>query len=293
MCGTLMTKFSVTIVPPRHSRHFTAESIIFTFCHFRPKRDSALTLKQIVEALETVDPDISFDSDISGASDDSDADVSYKPPGRDLEDSSSDEDEADSVPVEVEADSSSNHGEEVLPAPDAAEPGPSGAVAAAGEPKKKRRRLSRLKPEEREWLEGDLPQQEVPYSALEPKNVDDCKFDVQYFMKTFGTNNMELLYQQSNLFRLQQAANGSKPVAPFTEKEIRQAVGILLYMSVVSMPSMKLYWQQSLRNDMVASVMKRDRFLQIIRNFHLNDNMEQPGKNSPDYDRLYKVNLHL
>ena len=62
-----------------------------------------------------------------------------------------------------------------------------------------------------------------------------------------------------------------------------------MYMSIVHLPNIRLYWRASLRNEMVAGVMTRDRFEMIISCLHLSDNNLQPGPDSPVYDRLYKI----
>jgi hypothetical protein len=85
-----------------------------------------------------------------------------------------------------------------------------------------------------------LPPQQMPQNTVEPRGVQDCKLDVHYFIKLFGMNN-------------------------FSEQEIRQVIGILLYMSVVRLPSIKLYWRKSLRNSMVADVVPRRLFIPALQ----------------------------
>jgi hypothetical protein len=113
------------------------------------------------------------------------------------------------------------------------------------------------------------------------------------FLKLFGCNNINLLTTQTNMVRVQASISRNRPIPSITEKEIRQALGILMYMSVVAMPNLRLYWKSSLRNEMVAGVMTRDRFEQIVSCFHLSDNSLQPGRDSPAYDRLYKVDFYI
>ena len=141
----------------------------------------------------------------------------------------------------------------------------------------------------REWREDDLPPQEMPASTPKPLGMEDCRYDVDYFMKLFGQDNFDLLTEQSNTYRAAECISRNKNIPAFSEKEIRQVVGTLLYMSVVSLPSKRMYWRKSLRNNMVADVMARDRFDQIVSHLHLCDNNMQPDRDSPHYDRLYKV----
>jgi hypothetical protein len=74
---------------------------------------------------------------------------------------------------------------------------------------------------------------------------------------------------------------------------MRQAVGILMYMSVVSLPNIRLFWKKSMNIAAVSKVMTRDRFEQILSVLHLANNHIQPKKGDPDFDRLFKVRQFL
>lgn len=236
--------------------------------------------------------DIPSDSDISGASDDSFDDETYMPPSLmphpplDLEDELEDELEEEEL---IEEDEDVQEGAFDVPGPSGDVPNDPREPLLPSNVPAKRRRISGKKAITRDWTEDDLPPQEMPVNEIKPKNVDDCDRDVKYFLKMFGNNNIQLLTVQSNIQRAQEAIRKNRNIPPFTEREIRQSIGILMYMSIVSLPNIKQYWRLSLRNEMVAGVMTRDRFEQIVSFFHLSDNNLQPGRDSPDYDRLYKV----
>lgn len=157
----------------------------------------------------------------------------------------------------------------------------------------KKRKLSGKRSVQREWLKADLPPQEMPASEVKPRGIENSDNEVMIFLKLFGCNNINLLTTQTNMVRVQASISRNRPIPSITEKEIRQALGILMYMSVVAMPNLRLYWKSSLRNEMVAGVMTRDRFEQIVSCFHLSDNSLQPGRDSPAYDRLYKVDFYI
>lgn len=69
----------------------------------------------------------------------------------------------------------------------------------------------------------------------------------------------------------------------------RQMLGILMYMSVVQLPALKLHWNVSMRNQVVAKAMTRDRFHEIVSALHISDNDRQPARDDPNYDRIFKV----
>ena len=57
------------------------------------------------------------------------------------------------------------------------------------------------------------------------------------------------------------------------------------------MPSYVDYWSSSeeLRDPYITSAMSRDRFAWHLANVHLADNSVMPGRDSPNYEKLYKV----
>jgi hypothetical protein len=134
-----------------------------------------------------------------------------------------------------------------------------------------------------------LPQQELPESTVKPKGLEDCDTDASVFLKMFGASNISLLTTQSNLVRVARTIERNKSAGAISEKEIKQVLGILMYMSIVTLPNTKMYWSAALRNQMVAGVMTRDRFQYVLSCLHLSDNNLQPPSSSASYDRLYKV----
>lgn len=57
------------------------------------------------------------------------------------------------------------------------------------------------------------------------------------------------------------------------------------------LPGIRMYWSmdENLHVDRVARVMPLKRFLKILRFLHLADNTNMPSRESPDFDRLYKI----
>ena len=113
------------------------------------------------------------------------------------------------------------------------------------------------------------------------------------FLEMMGSDNIDLITTQTNLKRTKLAIEKNRPIPAITGREIRQWLGILMYMSVVSMPATHLHWNRSVRNEAVAGVMTRDRFREISSVIHLSDNDLQPERNTPGYDRLFKVRQFL
>lgn len=259
------------------------------FFYFRPRNSHVLDQKQIRQALE----EIPSDSDISGGSDDSDFDQNWEPPrDRDLPDS--DDDHAEVDDVGPGGDAGGEPADEELPDLDASDV-PTTPTTSVGPPKKKARRpVSRQQQQQTEWVweHEDLPQKDMPDNVMKPKNLDHCRFDVQYFLEVMGDANIKLITEQSNMMRAKksiEAGKSNRVIPPITEQEVRQWLGIHMYMSVVNMPTTRMHWNLELRNDVVSSVMTKNRFEEISSCFHLSNNDLQPERGAPDYDRLYKI----
>ena len=56
-------------------------------------------------------------------------------------------------------------------------------------------------------------------------------------------------------------------------------------------PSYRDYWstEPKLGDSFISNLMSRHRFDWFLSNLHLNDNLLMPARNSPDYDKLYRI----
>lgn len=108
-------------------------------------------------------------------------------------------------------------------------------------------------------------------------------------MALFGRDTMKLIVLETN--RMHLAQSGRTP--PILELEMRQFLGICLYMSVFHLPDKRMYWARDHRIAVIADTMKRDRFLEILRLLHFSNNELQPASGSPGSDRLYKIRAVL
>ena len=74
------------------------------------------------------------------------------------------------------------------------------------------------------------------------------------------------------------------------EKEVEQAIGIMLAMGIVEMPDVRCYWAHGTRYPSVADVMSKNRFLQLLQNLHFVDNENQ---NIDKKDKAWKIRPFL
>ncbi|XP_025101120.1 piggyBac transposable element-derived protein 4-like [Pomacea canaliculata] len=73
--------------------------------------------------------------------------------------------------------------------------------------------------------------------------------------------------------------------------EVYNFLAIIVHMSVVHKPRISDYWAKRpfLQTTFPSRIMKRDRFLDILANFHLNDDSAAVPKGEPGYDPLHKL----
>ncbi|KAI5629009.1 piggyBac transposable element-derived protein 3-like, partial [Silurus asotus] len=95
----------------------------------------------------------------------------------------------------------------------------------------------------------------------------------------------EHISNQSNLYAVMK--NG--PELKTTPSEIEQFIGLHILMTVVCMPSYRMYWQTATRYDPIATVMGCKRFDNLRTYIHMNDNTNVKQKGEPGYDPLFKV----
>ncbi len=72
-------------------------------------------------------------------------------------------------------------------------------------------------------------------------------------------------------------------------QEIKIAFGIIVYMGIVQLPNRRMYWQHGTRINKIADAMPFNRFNDIVSMLHYNDNSQIPKKDSPTYNRCYKI----
>lgn len=121
------------------------------------------------------------------------------------------------------------------------------------------------------------------------KNLSDPS-PLDIFFKLFDENIIENLVFQTNLYAQQE---GKKYIC--IEDEIKTFLGINLLMGIKKLPSYRDYWcsDDDLHDPYISKLMIVIRFGWIISHLHSNDNTLLPSRNSPDYDKLYKLRPYL
>ncbi|XP_068728265.1 piggyBac transposable element-derived protein 4-like [Montipora capricornis] len=113
------------------------------------------------------------------------------------------------------------------------------------------------------------------------------------FFDLFFTDQVwELLVTQTNLYANQKRGAAEKSVwYPVSVEEMKGWVAVYLCMGIVNKPNILSYWSTDpiLSTPFFGATMSRTRFLQILRYLHFVDNSQAPEPDSPNYNKLYKI----
>ena len=60
-------------------------------------------------------------------------------------------------------------------------------------------------------------------------------------------------------------------------------------MGIIKLPQRRMYWSYKTRVDLIASSMSINRFEEIVSVIHFNDNNKLPNRDSPLYNKCFKV----
>lgn len=78
---------------------------------------------------------------------------------------------------------------------------------------------------------------------------------------------------------------------PVTLEEMTAYFGIWFFMSIISIPEMKMYWSTNplYGNLFIPRIMTRERFDKIAQYLHIADVTSNPPRNDPAHDKLAHV----
>lgn len=128
---------------------------------------------------------------------------------------------------------------------------------------------------------------EIPYeipswrSQLPPET--SVETPVQYFRKLFDSDLLTYIVEQTNLYATQTDVASNFHI---DTNELEQFIGIILYMSLISVPGTRRYWNSKCGIPQVSNVMPLRRWEQIKRYIHFADNSMLPIEPP---DRIFKI----
>lgn len=121
----------------------------------------------------------------------------------------------------------------------------------------------------------------------------DIPSPCQLFELFLSDNIIDNIVFQTNLYATQ--TRQGRMFVHLTKIEFKCFVAINLLMGLKKLPSYRDFWSSApdLHDSFVSKLMTVNRFGWILTNLHINDNELMPKRNSPDFDKLYKIRPFL
>ena len=109
---------------------------------------------------------------------------------------------------------------------------------------------------------------------------------IDYFRSFFDNVILDHIVNQSNIYAIQ--TDPSKPLN-LAKYEFEKFLGVVMLMSITVLPRTRYYWSLNFGNDRICNIMSRNRFEQVKRFVHFNDNTAMPVRGEQNFDKLFKV----
>lgn len=162
---------------------------------------------------------------------------------------------------------------------------PSGSPDKGGKDKNEKcHNLPRKIPTQRSWKKEDIYLEPLPVPQLNSNisRVTSVQSPFVYFKNLFNMELIKLIVFQTNLYAKQKDSNTTFS----TDKdELLVFLGILIYMSICSLPTIEDYWAAETRVAQVADKMSSNRFKLLRCHLHFNNNKYAQESN----DGFYKI----
>ncbi|KAK3732990.1 hypothetical protein RRG08_002596 [Elysia crispata] len=131
---------------------------------------------------------------------------------------------------------------------------------------------------------------QLPYDNFSPAD-----FASLFFTRDFWTLLVEETNRMADQFDEARPQLGNRSIfhgwQPVDIPEMRKFIGIILLSGLVHKSQMRSFWTSDPLTSTPAfsALMKRDRFEQIMKFFHFNNNKNEPPHTANERDRLYKI----
>ncbi|KAI8432589.1 hypothetical protein MSG28_013576 [Choristoneura fumiferana] len=123
-----------------------------------------------------------------------------------------------------------------------------------------------------------------------PDEIMRLKTPIEFFKFIFPSAALNLIEEESNIYAAQITEDKFTKVA---NDDVRKFIGILIYMSVVHLPTTRHYWKEGTYIEKVASTMTCNKFEEIKRFLHFFDKTKELKPNDPNFDKLQKIRPFL
>ena len=136
------------------------------------------------------------------------------------------------------------------------------------------------------WRKRTSPKFDVNFKGQElPPPPNEALNPVDYFKQFFSEDLIQHIAEQTNLYSVQQTGASIQT----SKSEMEQYIGILIMMSIIKLPQIRMYWANETRVSSISEVMTGKRFEILKKNFHCNDNTKYVPAEKEGHDKLFKV----
>ncbi|XP_070395386.1 piggyBac transposable element-derived protein 4-like [Dermacentor albipictus] len=139
-------------------------------------------------------------------------------------------------------------------------------------------------------LERDPKEIEFTGSAVTPSTIKDLNTALQFFKFLCPVEVFKMIREESLRYSIQ-----CRPEKPLTlsVEELERFVGMALYMSIIQLPSTRDYSSSSIGHHKVADVMCLNRWEELKRFLHFNNNETFVAPAEIGHNKLHKVRTLL
>jgi len=107
---------------------------------------------------------------------------------------------------------------------------------------------------------------------------------MNYFELFWKSDLNVLLSEQKNIYSVQRKGQSLNTTAG----EIQQFIGLQMFMSVLELPSYRMYWAKETRYPPIADIMSVNRYRLMRENIHVSNNLERDNPVNIG-NKLYKI----
>ena len=133
------------------------------------------------------------------------------------------------------------------------------------------------------WQKAEQPpQRDTNWKSLLSDLSAEIPKPIEYFLKYFTHELIQHIVDKTNFYAVQ-----SRSSFRTDQDDIKKYLGILVKTGIVHMPRYRIYWATEVRFAPVADVMSRNRFAELQKFIHFNnDLLVVTDRDDPQYDRF-------